>query len=149
LKNLFDHSNAAELKERASNLQPDTPRQWGKMLPAQALAHCAVQFEMVLGENFPPRAFIGYIFGPLAKKSFFSDKPVGRNMPTIKEYVVNDERDLDTERTRLFTLIDRLADGGPSIVTQHPHAFFGKLTPEEWAVLMYKHVDHHLKQFGA
>jgi len=31
----------------------------------------------------------------------------------------------------------------------HPHSFFGRMTPDEWAVLMYKHVDHHLRQFGA
>lgn len=62
---------------------------------------------------------------------------------------VEDDRDLDVERRRLLKLIDSFAAGGPSGCTRHPHSFFGPLTPQEWAVLMYKHLDHHLRQFGA
>jgi len=29
------------------------------------------------------------------------------------------------------------------------HAFFGSLTGAEWGVSTYKHLDHHLRQFGA
>lgn len=43
---------------------------------------------------------------------------------------------------------DRFAAAGPKGCTTHPHTFFGRLTPEEWATLMYKHLDHHLRQFG-
>jgi transposase InsO family protein len=45
-------------------------------------------------------------------------------------------------------MIDCFADAGPKGCTAHPHSLFGRLTPEEWATLMYKHVDHHLRQFG-
>ena len=45
-------------------------------------------------------------------------------------------------------LIDRFAAAGPKGCTTHPHSFFGPLTPDEWAILMYKHLDHHLRQFG-
>jgi hypothetical protein len=45
-------------------------------------------------------------------------------------------------------LIDRFVASGPAGCTNHPHSFFGRLTPEEWAILMYKHLDHHLRQFG-
>ena len=62
---------------------------------------------------------------------------------------VGDERDLETEKRRLARLIDRFAANGPSGCTTHPHTFFGHLTPQEWAVLSYKHLDHHLRQFGA
>jgi len=48
----------------------------------------------------------------------------------------------------LCALIDRFAVGGPQCCTKHPHTFFGQMTPEEWATLMYKHLDHHLRQFG-
>ncbi|MFD1127776.1 DUF1569 domain-containing protein [Paenibacillus provencensis] len=30
----------------------------------------------------------------------------------------------------------------------NPHPFFGKLTSEEWSIGLYKHLDHHLKEFG-
>jgi hypothetical protein len=62
---------------------------------------------------------------------------------------VQDECDLAAERERIYALIDRFAKGGPQSCTTHPHVFFGRLTPNEWAALMYKHLDHHLRQFGA
>jgi LPS sulfotransferase NodH len=73
---------------------------------------------------------------------------MGRNAPTAKSLVVADERDLGKECQRLSTLVERFAAGGPQGCTKHPHTFFGRMTPEEWAKLMYKHVDHHLRQFG-
>jgi hypothetical protein len=48
----------------------------------------------------------------------------------------------------LYGVIDRFVAAGPKGCTTHPHSFFGPLTPQEWAILMYKHVDHHLRQFG-
>ena len=74
---------------------------------------------------------------------------MARNTPTSPLLVTADDRDLAAERQRLQALVQRFAAGGPAGCTSHPHTFFGRLTPEEWAVLMYKHVDHHLRQFGA
>ena len=71
-----------------------------------------------------------------------------RNAGTDKSLVVADERDLVAEKERLVGLIDRYTTGGPGVCTKHPHFFFGPLTPEEWAALMYQHLDHHLRQFG-
>ena len=62
--------------------------------------------------------------------------------------MIADERDLGAEREKLTGLIERFSAGGVGGCTKHPHSFFGKMTPEEWAVLMYKHLDHHLRQFG-
>jgi hypothetical protein len=72
-----------------------------------------------------------------------------RNSPTVPDLVIAEERDLDTERDRLTSLIDRFVAAGPAGCTTHPHSFFGRMTPREWAILMYKHLDHHLRQFGA
>ncbi len=77
------------------------------------------------------------------------DQPMRLNSPTVEALVVHDERDLAVERTRLCESVDRFFAGGPEACTTHPHAFFGSLTPEEWSILMYKHLDHHLRQFGA
>jgi hypothetical protein len=55
---------------------------------------------------------------------------------------------LDKERERLSGLIDKFAAGGEAACTKNPHGFFGKMRAEEWAILMYKHLDHHLRQFG-
>ena len=150
MKNLFDTATAAQIKERIRRLEPSSRRQWGKMSAAQAVAHCATTMEWAVGDKNEPRAFLGRLFGPLAKSRVLKDEaPMGRNMPTAKTLVVADERELAKESERLCALIDRFSTGGPQGCTKHAHTFFGQLTPDEWAQLMYKHLDHHLRQFGA
>lgn len=150
MKNLFDPAVVDEVQGRLAQLRPDSERQWGKMTAAQMLAHCAVAVEWATGqrEAMPaPLALraIGRMVKPFVLKD---DAPMKRNSPTVKELVVADDCDFADERERLRGLIGRFAAGGPAGCTTQPHAFFGKMTPEEWAILMYKHLDHHLRQFG-
>ena len=149
MKNLFEPARVAELTERLERLQPDSPRLWGKMTAPQAMAHCAVAMEWAVGDTHAPRMLVGRLIGGLAKrKTVRNDDPFSRNGPTAPALVITDERDLAIERARLRRLLERFAAAGPEGCTAHPHSFFGRLTPDEWAVLMYKHVDHHLRQFG-
>jgi hypothetical protein len=149
MKNLFETGRVEEVKGRIAQLRPDSERQWGKMNSGQALEHCSRGIETALGDKTPPRVLVGRLLGWIVKpKVIGNDEPLRRNSPTMKALVVQDERDLGTERMRLYGLIDRFAAAGPAGCTTHPHAFFGRLTPKEWAILMYKHLDHHLRQFG-
>lgn len=149
MKNLFEVARVEEVKERMAQLRPDSERLWGKMKPAQALAHCSEAIRMAEGEISAPRVLLGRLLGPLAKKSLIvNGKPMRRNSMADKSVLVTDERDFVAERQRLRESIDRFAAGGPAICTKHPHFFFGPLTPVEWATLMYMHLDHHLRQFG-
>jgi len=149
MKNLFEATTVKEVKERIGRIDPNSQRQWGKMTAAQAMAHCSKTMEWAVGDSHEPRMFIGRIIGPLVKSTVLGgEKPMGRNSPTAKSLVVGDERDLGKECSRLSALVERFFGNGPRGCTKHPHAFFGQLTPEEWARLMYKHLDHHLRQFG-
>ncbi|HEY6386918.1 MAG TPA: DUF1569 domain-containing protein [Candidatus Acidoferrum sp.] len=149
MKNLFEAARVEEVKQRIAQMRPDSERLWGTMNPAQALEHCSRGMETALGDKTPPRVLVGRLLGWIVKpKVMGNDEPLRRNSPTAKELIVKDERELGTERTRLCALIDRFAAGGPAGCTTHSHAFFGRLTPDEWAILMYKHLDHHLRQFG-
>ena len=149
MKNLFEASRLEEVKERLAQLRPDSERLWGRMNPAQALAHCSASMGMAVGEIAPPRILIGRLLGPLAKRSLIvNGEPMRRNSMTEKSCVVADERDFAMERQRLLDSMNRFAAGGPAICTKHPHFFFGPLAPVEWAALMYQHLDHHLRQFG-
>ena len=149
MKNLYEAARVEEVKERIARLRPDSQRQWGKMNAAQAVAHCSAGLELAVGDRIPPRLLLGRIIGLIVKPlALGNDEPMRRNSPTMKDLVVQDERDLGTERERLCGLINRFAAAGPKGCTKHPHSFFGRLTPEEWAELMYKHLDHHLRQFG-
>jgi Protein of unknown function (DUF1569) len=149
MKNLFEAATVEEVKERMAQLRLDSERLWGRMKAAQAVAHCSAGLELATGDRIPPRLLLGRIIGRMVKPmALGNDEPMRRNSPTVKGLVVQDERDLGTERERLCGLIDRFAAAGPEGCTTHPHSFFGRLTPEEWATLMYKHLDHHLRQFG-
>lgn len=149
MKNLFEPATAKEITARIGQLCATGQRQWGKMTAPQAMAHCSVAMEWAVGDRVEPRMFAGRIFGPLVKSQLLkNEKPMGRNAPTAKSLVVNDDRDLGKECARLSTLVERFSAGGPRGCTKNPHTFFGQMTPDEWSRLMYKHVDHHLRQFG-
>jgi hypothetical protein len=150
MKTLYEPAQAAEIKARLNRIGPSSERQWGTMNPAQAMAHCAAAMEMALGVRNPPRVMIGRLLGRVVKPiALGTDKPFKRNSPTAPELVVSDPRQLDVEKQKLSDLIDRFVEGGREACTRFPHAFFGKLTADEWGVLAYKHLDHHLRQFGA
>jgi len=120
------------------------------MNAGQAVEHCAAGLECAVGDSLPPRMLLGRIIGWMVRPMLLrNEEPMRRNSSTVKSLVVEDERDLETERKRLCGLIDRFAAAGPEGCTTHPHSFFGRLTLQEWATLMYKHLDHHLRQFGS
>ena len=133
MKNLFDVALANQVKQRIDGLQMDSERQWGTMSVAQTIAHCASGLEMALGETRPPRALMGRLLGAAIKRKVVgNDEELRRNSPTVDELVVSGERNLDAERVRLCSLIDRFVSGGPSVCATHPHPFLGPLTPAEW-----------------
>lgn len=149
MKNMFDVALANQVKQRIGSLRTDSQRQWGKMSVGQTVSHCASGLQMALGEIRPPRALLGRLIGSAIKpKVVGNDEPFRRNSPTLRELVIHGEPNLDVERVRLCSLIDKFVAGGTSACTTHPHPFFGRLKPAEWAVLMYKHLDHHLRQFS-
>lgn len=148
MKNLFEQQGCEEVLDRLKKLRPDAQRQWGSMNVSQMLAHCAEAMEMSIGIKQPPRLLIGRLFGWIAKPSYTNEKPFARNLPTDKSFVIADSREFESEKERLVKLIRQFHEGGAGKCTTHPHAFFGKLTPGEWSRGMYKHLDHHLRQFG-
>jgi len=92
---------------------------------------------------------IGRIFAPFVRSSMLGDRPFPRNSPTDPSFVVADARDFARERERLAGLVHRFCERGPAAAGKNVHSFLGTLTGDEWGVVMYKHLDHQLKQFGA
>ncbi|MGC2162132.1 MAG: DUF1569 domain-containing protein [Silvibacterium sp.] len=150
MKNLFEAATVDAVKGRIMRLKPDSERQWGRMNSAQALAHCSIAIEMAMGKVYVKRILLGRLVGPMAKRSLIEKgEPMRRGAKTPKVCEVMDERDFATERQHLVEFINRFAKGGPEKCATYPHFFFGPLAPKEWSVLMYQHLDHHLRQFGA
>lgn len=145
VKNLFDPAVKQDIIARINKLTPQSKAQWGKMNAGQMLAHCQVPIGVGLGTNKISRSFIGRIFGPFAKKMLYNDKPFKRHLPTDRTFVMKDEKNFEKEKQGLINVVNNFSEN--NIVGQ-PHPFFGKLTKEQWSKGTWKHLDHHLQQFG-
>jgi uncharacterized protein DUF1569 len=149
MSTLFDDAERARILARLHSLRADSPRGWGKMTLAQALCHCAIALEVVTGERPMRQKFIGKVLGPFFRGRMLGPEPFSRNSPTGPELIVSGPRDFARERERVVALIGRFAAAGPESASQYVHGFIGRLTGDEWGRLMRKHLDHHLRQFGA
>jgi hypothetical protein len=147
MKSLFDKLDNEEVIKRINYLNHSAPAQWGKMNVTQMLAHCQVPLKVSYEEIVLRKSIMGFLFGKMAKKKILSDKPLRKNLPTFREAKIKTTRDFHTEKEQLATYVARMTQG-PQVLTKKPHPFFGPLTTEEWDRLQYKHLDHHLKQFG-
>jgi hypothetical protein len=146
MENIFN--GAAGILDRIAKLQPDSKALWGKMNVAQALAHMQAPVEVALADRKLKRNLIGFLFGGIAKKKLLNEKPFAKNLPTDASFVRKGTYDFAEEKETLVNLLNRLVSGGEAGLTQLPHPFFGKLTDTEWGISLWKHFDHHLRQFG-
>jgi hypothetical protein len=73
---------------------------------------------------------------------------MGKNSPTAKEFIIKETIDFKKAKEELIDDFSRFADEGKTVIKTMNHPFWGKMTYEDWDALMWKHVDHHLKQFG-
>jgi len=149
MKSLFDKDPYEEITRRINSLTPASQRQWGKMNVAQMLAHCKAAFTVPLSDKKMPRSFLGLLVGWMVKAKLYNDSPWKKNLPTAPNFIVKGDRDFEKEKLELFELINRFYNGGPANVGRFPHPMFGTYTPAQWGQSMYKHLDHHLRQFGA
>ena len=148
MKSMFNPSDNNEIIQRVNKLAPDATAQWGKMNAAQMLAHSKTPLKVAFGELKLKRSLMGILFGKIARKKLTSGKPFGRNLPTDKNFVVNDQRNFEQEKKELIALIQRFAKSGPTGITKERHPFFGVMSAQEWDTLTWTHFDHHLRQFG-
>ena len=151
MKNLFEQSTFEETLNRVNKLSSTTKNEWGKMNVAQMLAHASTPLEYAIGDKKGKQSFMGMIFKPFAKNVFFEEKPYKQNLPTAPEFKINptDEKEFNAEKQKLVSLLNRFNKEGKSVAGNHEHLFLGKISADEWARTMYKHLDHHLRQFGA
>jgi hypothetical protein len=148
MESIFDATSRAQVLARIEQLRADTPAQWGKMNAPQVLAHCSVAFDSAFGKIGGKQIFLGKLFGKMAKKKLVTADPFGKSSPTSSYFIINDQRDFDTEKQKLIQQIKNFGEGGPAVVTKNKHAFYGDMSTQDWDLLMYKHLDHHLRQFG-
>ena len=148
MENLFDPADRARIEDRIRSLAPGAAHQWGKMDLPQALRHLNITMEAATGDRPMKQKFLGKILGPIFKGYFLGPKPFSHDAPTDGSFIVADSREFARERDRLLVLVAKFAGAGPEGAARWQHAFLGRLTGEEWGRAMWKHLDHHLRQFG-
>jgi hypothetical protein len=135
MKSLFNKGDNQEIINRISTLTAASQAQWGKMNVGQMLTHCQEPLRVAYGDLKLKRGLIALLFGAYVKKKLTKDEqPFGKNLPTDNAFI---------------GVVQKFEQVGPSGITKEKHPFFGSMTPNEWDIIQWKHLDHHLKQFGA
>lgn len=146
MPSIYTASDNAILIERIQNLSANPTPLWGKMSVDQMCEHCIAAINVAFGKQDLTISFPMRLLGRLLKnKAFNSD--FGKNSPTAKEFRITAHSDFEKSRDQLIACVQEFAKGTSVIAVMH-HPFWGKMSYEDWDKLMYRHLDHHLRQFG-
>jgi hypothetical protein len=148
MKTVFDIDVREELVLRIGQLSGSDRALWGKMDVRQMVRHLVLSQEWILEGRRLKRVLVGRLFGGMILKKMLKEELLRRNSPSLAELIVMDtDVDLDRERQALMGLVQGFgAYAYPAGGFVHP--FFGRMTREQVGYFVYKHLDHHLRQFG-
>ena len=146
VKNLFEPAVKQEIEDRINRLTSQSLPKWGKMNVAQMLAHLQEPMAIALdGKTVKANWLMKMIF-PLFKSKLWDDQPYKQNLPTSPSFITyGSEKDFENEKQGLLNMVNRFTE--TNIISDR-HPIFGKLTKENWSKATWKHIDHHLQQFG-
>jgi hypothetical protein len=149
MNNVFEATVNTAIIERINKLTPSTQAKWGKMSVDQMLAHCNVTYEMVYENKHPkPGAFKRFLLKSFVKPLVVTEKEYKKNSQTAPEFKIVDTRNFENEKSRLIAFVTKTQQLGASHFEGLESHSFGKLNATEWNNMFYKHLDHHLSQFG-
>lgn len=146
IKNLFEPAVKQEIIERINKLSHGSTPQWGKMNVSQMLAHLQMPIKVAYGTHTPRGSFLLRLVGPLFKSQLWNEKPYKQSLPTDPTFVmIRDRKEFEKEKAALLELLDQFSE---SAIARDKHPIFGKMNKEHWSLASWKHIDHHLRQFG-
>ena len=147
MKSIFDKNVRREVISRINSLNSNSAPLWGKMTVAQMVRHCVICEAYYHGKIEVERSSLGIIVGKNAITGILKDEETGieRNVSTSAQFIVTATNlDLETEKTNWKQLIE----GYETLERENfTHWFFGEMKKEELGQFIYKHCDHHLRQF--
>lgn len=150
MKNIFDSEVTQDVINRIHNIKSDTQPKWGKMDAAQMFAHCCVTYEYIYDEGkYPKPKGIKKLFLKLfVKNMVVGEKPYPKNSRTAPDFLVTEQKVFDTEKNRLIDFLTKTQALGENHFNNKESHSFGPLKISEWNNMFYKHINHHLEQFG-
>lgn len=146
MKSLFDPKTFSEVKDRINLLSENSQKQWGKMSVGQMLHHCQGTLNIMLDKEdygLKPNLLAKVFF----KRMFYNDTPYWKNLPTAKFLKESEPKNFSNEKSKLILLLDEV-ETQRNRTDWKPHPGFGYFTKQQWGQMQYKHLDHHLRQFG-
>jgi uncharacterized damage-inducible protein DinB len=147
MKSVLDKTAREELINRIQSLNENNKARWGKMNVYQMVRHCVLCEELFLGKMKHKRSLMGRLFGKIGLKNILAEgKSFPQSAPTTNAVKVKEPTgDMAAEKQKWIALLDEYKN----YPDEYVHWFFGKMTREQVGWFVYKHNDHHLRQFGA
>jgi hypothetical protein len=147
MNTIFDIQTRDNLIIRINSLNENSKAQWGKMNVYQMVKHCILCEEMYLGKTQYKRSFLGFFLGKIFLNQLMKDdKPKKRNSPTKQEFKISENTGkLLEDKMKWISLIEEYENYSNK---NFAHWFYGKMTREQVGISVYKHIDHHLRQFN-
>lgn len=146
MKSVFDKTTRDELINRINSLNESSTAQWGKMNVSQMLKHCTQWDEMALGKKKYKQSLLGKLFGKMALKNMLKDEPIKKNLPTVPSFKIKENTNVAEEKKKWIGLLNEYANFSNDGFI---HPFFGAMTKDHTGYLVYKHANHHLRQFNS
>lgn len=149
MKSIFQPEDRAEIVRRIHTLSKESKAHWGRMSVGQMLRHCSLCEEYYMGNFHVKRSMLGRILGKMAINGMLKsdDVPFRKNSQSPQQFGVTENiNDVEEEKQKWLALMNKYANYNHDYFM---HWFFGKMTKEQLGQFVYKHSDHHLKQFGA
>jgi hypothetical protein len=146
-RSVWDPSIRSSITERAMRVNADARPGWGKFNASAMMAHLNDSLRMALGTLPVKSKNLPLKYKPV-RTLFIYYLPMPKGAPTAPELIARcSGAVLDDEKKAFSELMATLANVAPgSKMGEHPA--FGDLSYDEYGVLIAKHTDHHLRQFG-
>lgn len=146
MKTIWDAAARDEIGARLSRLEADERGRWGKFTAPQMVTHLIAATRMALGDLHVPSKNLPLRYPPL-KQLIIYVLPFPKGAPTAPQLLAVPPAEWQTDVETLRTLVGRFATA--DVNAEWPeHPAFGHLSGKAWGVLVYRHTDHHLRQFG-
>lgn len=148
MKSIFDKTVREELAGRINLLSESSQARWGKMTVGQMLRHCCLCETYYLGNVKIKRSLLGRLVGRHAIQAILKDEAavLRKNAPSPAIFQVHQPvEDINAEKQQWIYLLERYTQFNQTVFT---HWFFGRMQKEELGQFIYKHADHHLRQFS-
>jgi hypothetical protein len=143
---LWDERDRRALDDRLARLTPDARGLWGSFDAPRMLCHITDTVRFATGDLACALKPSPFRYPPINTLVMFY-LPWPKGVPTAPELIARTPEAWDTEVARFRAAVDALTKR-PKDGAWPVHVVFGRLSGSQWGRLLYRHTDHHLKQFG-